>query len=193
MESLIQFPTNLALRHQRVGSTHTHSSEASFLCWNAIILSAASLPLISALSGSKMHQQGIFFSWAHNFKAFPQLPCGRSLVRAGERWNQRIDNSSEILFHIRLLCLLPFHACSAPQCGRTASSWMYLHYGSVDPVFRNMQLSGTKRRRSHTQIDYWQGRTRLEKKEKSGHSCCQVLYKQIPAKVPKLPVHSQRN
>lgn len=79
-----------------------------------------------------------FFSWAHNFKAFPQFPCGRSLVRAGERWNQRIDNSSEILFHVRLPCLPSFHACSAPQCGRTASSWMYLHYGSVDPMFGNM-------------------------------------------------------
>lgn len=49
-QSLIPFPTHPALRHQRAGSTHAHSSGEPALSGNAIVLSAAAPPLISALS-----------------------------------------------------------------------------------------------------------------------------------------------
>lgn len=43
-----------------------------------------------------------FFSWAHNFKASSQYPCGHSLVRAGDSWKQGRYNSIQIPFHFTL-------------------------------------------------------------------------------------------
>lgn len=144
----------------------------------------------------KCISKGFFFSWAHNFKASSQYPCGHSLARAGDSWNQGNYNSFQILFHFMLLLLPSPRACSVPLVQQ--SSFLLDVYTFMLGDIHCLKLRDgetTPRWNTSTMEQNWRvQRSPVWRRPSPDIRAAIILYRRPPTKVPtQLTLHSQRS